>query len=442
GIANAADEKQALLTADLDVRGNILGCRYRGIALAGQVVHLAGNRVVDNEVYLAAEVGLRLLGTVAPGQVVTVAGTTVAGAGAGIEVGGGGYDVTGNTVTGPKEPVDFRPDGLAVLPPTGVKVRGHTRVTANRVRDIGGAGITVGAPLTGLDIARNTVERAQVGIVVTGRARSAAAQISGNTVSDVGAREGDQQRAVGIQVVGAARAEVESNVVRGVGQSPGLEGGALGIWVHSCPEVRVAGNSVDEVGSPEVAKGDRGIAVEGLVDRVLVGSNHIRRMADGVNEGVGEWIGLLVDAGATKQASNVGGYVTAVGVTAAVTVGTQAAYAAAGRGRTVTVEGNIVEGGLSPEPVVDLAATGTVIVNDNHALKNTDLDGRAALQVEARSVTVNGNRAAGGRPAAIALEVDPERAAVLGNLVNTEMIELAGQPLGGPWVRLNVYNVF
>ena len=81
GIAGGGEEKQPLLTAELDIRDNLLVCRDAGIGLAGRVGHLFGNRVTANTVVRATEAGIRLLGAIAPGHGCTVADNSLVVAG-------------------------------------------------------------------------------------------------------------------------------------------------------------------------------------------------------------------------------------------------------------------------------------------------------------------------------------------------------------------------
>ena len=147
-------------------------------------------------------------------------------------------------------------------PATFPSLRGTTRITDNQVRDVGGRGVGLLAPVANLVVTGNLVERARHGIVMEERIRADAVTVSDNRVVDVGSREFDESDGVcGIQVLGARRASVESNVVSGVGQARQARGQSTGIDVLACVESHVGANAVDRVGFPESGGRDVGIAV-------------------------------------------------------------------------------------------------------------------------------------------------------------------------------------
>lgn len=131
-------------------------------------------------------------------------------------------------------------------------VPGPTRITANRVRDVGGGAVRVLASVSSLEISHNLVERAMHGIVMEERGGTSSVAAVDNTVLDVGSRESDDKDgAFGIKLVGSMRAVVESNCVNGVGAAREVSGAATGILVLGCPDSRVASNSVDRIGMLE-----------------------------------------------------------------------------------------------------------------------------------------------------------------------------------------------
>ena len=239
GITGEGDERP-LLTAELDISDNLLVCASVGVGLAGRVGHLLGNSITSNTVIGAAEAGIRLLGAIAPGHACGVGDNVLILGGWGIEVATSGFTVDANDVTGTEASLETRGGGVAVLPSTFGSTRGATRVASNRVRDVGGRGIAVLAPVSSLEIVHNVVERALEGIVMDEKARAVSAVVSDNTVTDVGSRPKDENPGVaGIQVVGSERASVESNVVHGVGAAREVGDGSVGIEVLAC--ARVAG---------------------------------------------------------------------------------------------------------------------------------------------------------------------------------------------------------
>ena len=296
GVSGGGDQRMPLLTAELLVRDNVFACRDIGVGLEGEVAHILGNRVTGNDVLFCRDVGIRLRGTVGKDQGCDVVDNTLTVAGSGIEVGASGYAVRDNAVTGLPANIEGGQPGITVVPGSFGGDRGATMVTGNQIRDVGGVGIGILAPIDSLDVTHNQVERALHGIVLTERARASSVMVSHNVVTDVGCRDRDKaDGAVGIQVVGAGTAHVESNVVHGVGAAEAAGDQSVGVRVFGCPEVRVSGNSVDRVGFPSAARGDLGVAVIGLPERVQVTANVARRQPLGVEqERERPWIAILV----------------------------------------------------------------------------------------------------------------------------------------------------
>jgi hypothetical protein len=441
GIAGGGEEKAPLLTAELDVRDNLLVCRDVGIGLVGQVGHLLGTTLAANTVLRAAEAGVRMLGAVAPGHEATVCDNTLLVGGAAVQVSAAGFAVTANDITGSEQSIELRGDGIAVLRSTFGSLRGPTRIASNAVRDVGGRAIAVLAPVSTLAVTHNTIERALHGIVMEERAGAEVVLVADNTITDVGSREVDQTDGVtGIQVVGAYRAGVESNVVHGVGTAREARGASTGIEVLGCIESRVAGNSVDRVGFFESGGSDLGIAVRGLLLRVQVAGNTSRRQPVDVDEdGPSGFQGLLIgaDLGSDERGlSLVKGYVVGVG-SAGFVVGRAAAFAAKTGTVSVTVDTNIVSG--SPElPSALVGVPGEVVVTGNQVHNRTDV-GTPALRLVAFAATVSANRFRGGKPSA-ELDVDPQRLAVVGNLTSNG-ISVFGGGLDPQWDPLNPVGV-
>ncbi len=440
GIGGGGEEKAPLLTAELDVRDNVLVCRDVGIGLEGRVGHLLGNSVAANTVLRAEKAGIRLLGAIVPGHGFGVADNTLLVGGTGVQVAGGGFAVDGNEVTGSPLSIEARGDGIVVLPSTLGSLRGPTRVAGNRVRDVGGRGVAVLAPVSSLEVRQNVVERALHGIVMDERARAVTAAVSGNTVTDVGSRESDKvDGAVGIRVVGCYRAGVESNTVHGVGAAREARGASTGIDVLACVESRVAGNSVDRVGFPESGGEDLGIAVRGRVIRTQVSGNTSRRQpVDVEDDGPSLFRGLLIGSEGDPRepgAVAVKGFVLGTGP-ATFAIGHLAAYAAAFAPAAVTVDANIVAG--SPEvPSALVGVAGEVVLTGNQV--HTRRGGRPALRLLALAATVSANRFRGGEPSA-ELDVDPKHLAVLGNLSST-VITVFGAGLDPRWDPLNLNGI-
>lgn len=431
-------EERALLTAELEITDNLLVCEAVGVGLAGRVGHLLGNTVSSNTVIGAGDAGIRLLGAIAPGHACGVGDNLLILGGSGIEVATSGFTVDANDVTGTEASLERRGGGVVVLPSTFGSTRGATRIASNRIRDVGGRGIAVLAPVSSLEVVHNLVERALEGIVMEERARAVSVAVSDNTVTDVGSRPKDENPGVaGIQVVGSERASVESNVVHGVGAAREVGDGSVGIQVLACLESRVAGNSVDRVGFPEAGDDDLGIAVMGRLLRTQVAGNQARRQPVDVDDDQPSGFrGLVIGADAGLKelgAFSAKGYVVATG-TASWVVGPLTAYASTFAPATVTVDTNIVAGG-GKRPVALVGVAGDVVATGNQFHTHRDEEA-PALRLVARAATVSANRLRGGRPSG-SFEVNSDMLAVLGNL-STTGIEVNGGPLQARWDPLNL----
>jgi hypothetical protein len=296
GIGVGDQEKTPLLTAELTIAGNVLICSDTGISLDGRTAHLFSNCVSGNTVLRAGTSGVRLLGAVGSGGTMDVADNTVLTGGAGIVVAAGGFTVRDNNVGGTEESLKQRGDGISVLPGFPRDGRGTVRITSNSVRDIGGRGIAVLAPVTSLEVVHNLIERTHHGIVMTERARAVTVVVTDNTVNDVGSRPTDESNgAIGIQIVGANRASVESNLINGVGTAREAGAPSAGIRLLACAESRVASNAVERIGVKESEAAGVGIAIQSLIARTQVSGNSSRRQPlDPDEDSLSLWIGLLI----------------------------------------------------------------------------------------------------------------------------------------------------
>lgn len=435
GVGNGNGGTSPVLTGELAIEDNVFVCRDTAIALDGTAVHMLENRIARNTVVRCEVAGIRLPGALAAGSVFAVVDNTLRICGNGVQVGTGGFEVRGNEISGTAQNVQTRGDAIAVVSSTG-GLRGPTRIADNRIRDVGGAGILTLAPVSTLDVAGNTIERAQHGIVMDGHARAEVATVVHNTVTDVGSRPQDEtDGSRGIRVVGVGRASVESNTVQGVGAAREIRGRSIGIDVIAAVESYVAGNSVDRVGFPTSGGEDIGIAVRGRISRCLVTANTTRRQPVAVaDDNPGPFQGLVIGADAPVDEPSVvteSQWVFGTGASSFV-VGPFVGFAAASAQASVAVDANIVSGSAKL-PAALIGVAGDVVVTSNHV--HTFPEGAAALRVVARSAAVAQNRLRGGVPSG-EIDVDPKRITVLGNL-STTPIENFGGALEARWADLN-----
>jgi hypothetical protein len=440
GIAGGSSDA-ALLTAELDVRDNVLVCRDRGIDLSGRVAHVLSNSLSRNTVLRAADAGMRLRGAIAPGHGLSLSENSTLVGGVGIEVSASGCIVEDNIVTGDAQSLEKQGDGITVQTPTLGSLRGPTRISRNRVQDVGGRAVGVLAPVTTLLVTGNEVRGALQGIVMQERARATSVSVAGNVVSDIGCREIDKADTLtAIQVVGAERATVESNTVDGVGTDRPGKGDCTGIEVLACIESRVAGNSVNRIGAAEAGGRDLGIGIRGRLARTQVSGNAIRRQPVDIDDDAASgFIGLLIGTASDPQKASVAtvkGY--SVGLAeVAFTIGASVAFWTNPGPMAVSVDANIVSGsGELPTAIVGVR--GEVIATGNQLHARLGMT-TPALRLMALAASVHANRFRGGDPSAM-LEVPEDKCAVVGNLGST-LILLNGAPLPMIWAPLNPAGV-
>lgn len=435
---SGGDEERALLTAGLEISDNLLVCADRGVALAGRVAHLFATAVTGNTVLRASEVGVRAIGAIGPGGGCEISGNTVMLGGVGVEIAASGFVVSDNEILGTDESIKLGRDGVVVGLSSFGSLRGRVAIEDNRIRDVGGVGVAIAAPIVDLDVIGNHIERASGGVVMSERARALRATVADNVVRDVGSRETDKSAgSVGVQVVGARRGDVRSNIVHGVGTHEAIGDASVGIRVFGCLESRVSGNSVERVGHEKGGNQLVGIHVGATFARTLVDSNFSRRSPHDVeDEPMMGWIGLLV-GGAPRDdgTTHVAGYTEVPGAESYV-VGARTAFAVDKGGTpSATVDTNTVTGG-GETPAALIAVRGEAVVSGNQCHQRQE-SAAAALELYAVAATVSHNRLRGGRPSG-ALNVDIKALAVVGN-ISSNGIE-AGVPLGGlglPWKPLN-----
>ncbi len=291
GIHGGAQES-LLVTADLDVRANVLLCGSAGVFFEGRVAHTLRNLIVGNTVGLTAVAGLHALGVIAPSGALTVADNWVTTSGAGIEVGPSGYVVRGNDVRGSVESTGAGRRGQR----RGLfaAVRGATRIVDNQVRD-----------------SRRHRHRGERGRDRPGSHRQ---RRRGHAAGDRDGPQGGVERRDRVRqhrpqrrrarsrgqhgrrhpdrAGGACGRRVEHGL--GVGAARTARDSAVGIAVLGCADSRVAGNASTDVGFDEAPGRAIGIAVVGLARTDVHGNSSRRTDVDVDADPTSDWTGLLI----------------------------------------------------------------------------------------------------------------------------------------------------
>ncbi|MEU6164323.1 DUF6519 domain-containing protein [Streptomyces tanashiensis] len=457
------DRRAHLLTADLEIVGNLMMCFSAGVQFRGSTAHVHRNTIRGNTVLYTHSAALRLRGALSPRASFDIADNHLEADGVGIETGASGYTVRDNTIVGVVEYDAGPTHGIVVRRGVAGVLRGTTRISGNRIQGVLGSGIAVRIPTGDLHVSDNIIERAVEGIVVTESGRVGDAVIVGNTLRDIIPRPyGHPPESVhAIRVVGATHARVASNTVSNV-TTPSTddgEGGGperkTGVAVLGCRESRIHGNTVETVGRPGLSENDRYLGIHlSVFVRSTIESNVCRRSPDDVDaDSPSPWSGLLVgddrDSGdddgdgdtPSLRTAHIGPYVSVVGDTVSYLIGPNNAFTQASEDVSLIVSANTFTGGSQyPAAAIDMA--GDAVLSANQFRQDSDSH-PVALKVRATSATVTGNRAKGGTPS-ILFEVDPQRVAVLGNITSGGIgpdSPMDPDHIDAKWLNLNVTGV-
>ena len=498
----AADDARSeqvsyLLTFDLAIEDNLLLCWLTGVSLEGFAAHEGDVRITGNSALACLRAGFATTGVVGDGGRVDIARNTVRGLGVGIAFAGDDTRVADNDVRLLTGAASTSKDGsLVALGTAMARSSGLLSESLERVAAylalFGGAGIVAvpGLRPSGIDRAQIRGNRV-TGIVGDGIAlqtRIVSAQIDGNVVQQVGgdgitmsekasaeelAIEDNQLIAIGRlrrgerAVLGAVvlrnvvDAVVLGNQIRLVGAEAPQALGRFGVLALGAVNLRVGSNSILDVGAAEFAGVGVGVLAGGVLQRVDVHDNTIRRSTRPVaSEGQNSfWAAIgIVQAGAAalsgrleldaidrvdEQASTLGAFLDQVSGTVLVHDVAEHSYAIqADIGRivelasfdpgSVGVHDNVADSTGRGGAI--LVAAGVCVVGGNRATFLSRA-GAAAVLLTAGQVIANANQVEVLRQQpAIKIQAGP--CTVLGN-VTTGPIVLNGAMLGPPWDSLN-----
>jgi hypothetical protein len=490
-----ADEERGrtsyLLTFDLAIEHNLLVCWLTGVSLEGFAVHQGETRISGNEALVCLRAGVATTGVVGAGARLDVARNVVRGLGVGIAFAGDDTRVADNDVTllsgaaGSRtdgsllalgtamarasgllrQSIErvaaylrlFGGDGIVAVP--GLRPRGIDRaqIRGNRVLDLLGDGIALRTRIASAQIAGNVVERVGGdGIAMSEAAVAEQLLIEGNQLLEIGGlreREGELVGAVVLRnVVDAA---VLGNQIRGVGARTPNARGRFGMLVTGATTLRVGANAILDVGADEFAGLGAGVLVGGLLERIDVHDNTIRRAqrASATDRTGSLWsaIGVLAPTALAEdqRAEWDGSHVELSGLldqaSAAVYVASKTrAYAlqmAAGSiavidragGGSVGVHGNVADAFGRGGAILVIADA--CVLGENRVTADIRAEAAAAVQLRTRSAVVNANHVLTRRRQP-AMRISAGPCTVLGN-VTSGPIELNGAALPAPWAALN-----
>jgi hypothetical protein len=442
-----------LLAALLAIENNLLWCQRQGVALTGNVLHLLGTHIVDNELALCGDTAISALGLGAQGSSLAIRGNSLNITGNGIRT---GLDSTWiennklfNTVTSARA---SQTSGIGLA--TGLDKNGIDRcqILANQVTGFSLAAIVIGSPTRDLIVKLNIIDGCGNGIISADDANAGSVSIENNHLRNitgitVGGDAGGTE-AVGIGVLRAEAATIAGNTIRALGVQIQRSTLTAAILTFGVLHSRVSDNEVTEVATSDFLGVIAGIMLRAPFLQFEIASNLIRRDPVPVAQpGRGEWFAVLAaDLDQQSPVVRTGRLSTVrLDATRVLVVGAGRLYVASLAGAAATdvaeqargsILGNVLNA-RGTSPAVRVMAAGECLFNDNRVELRGSGDRLAGVSVSTSVAIVNANRVRGGDPSIQLIGgASSKTAAVLGN-ITTGAIEIPGG-LTPPWDALNL----
>lgn len=471
-----------LLTFDLAIEDNLMVCWLTGVSLEGFAGHQGETRIAGNEALVCIRAGVATTGIVGSGSRMEIRGNLLRVLGAGIVFAGDDTRVADNDVrllTGATRTDRegstaalgtalargsgllgasvgriaayvrlFGGDGIVAVPglrPTGID---RAQIRGNRVLEIVGSGIVLQTAVVSAQVTGNIVQRVG-GDGITMRPNAAAFEllIEGNQLFQIGRLRDERTDIVAAVLLrNVIDAAVLGNQIREVAlQSPNVFGRG-GVLAAGTVTLRVASNAIFDVGGREYGGVGAGVLVGGVIQRVDVLDNTIRR-EQGDTEGGSAWsaisifapVGPVEDQGLELDALDRASSAVYVddgqqerAYVVQPTVG-RVVVVAGDRG-SVGVRGNVADG-TGPGAAI-IVMSGACVCGENRVTHDGAREGFAAVQLRARSAAVTSNHVVTRRGHG-SIEILAGPCTVVGNVTSTP-IELNGAALPPPWDVLNV----
>lgn len=461
-------------TFGLSISENLVLAVRWAIHLGRRSFHLGDNRIADNQL-VSGELGFGAQGFVPFEGVIPsrleVRGNVVTTGGHGIAVGTHQARVCDNDVGAfgkrPRDGQGAARHGIWLLPGLFERPLEGCQVLANRVGGVSGDGIRIEGPLGCAMLKQNVLRDLGGGGIVMGEGTAAAAltiennqlfdvasgSVSGDGVAGASA-EGKQVAAIRAQRV--EQLDITGNTIRGFAEAALLAQRRAAIEVDVVGSARIAGNDLQRIGPAEAVPGTSfGILVVGPLETIGIHDNNVRRAQPlGDPKGI-SWFGIAVaaldrkglitagdvadDASRTASVSRAALRVVALDNSrVAILDGLFLAVRAIGL-QSIAVRGNFVVG--AGEESMILLSGRAVTLSDNRVQTTTTGDD-ATVVVRAQNAIASSNWVArmpsNDARDALRLFVAPGLVTVLGNVVEGGHIRIVNDPLGVPWLPLNV----
>jgi hypothetical protein len=448
--AAAAASEIALLTANLAIQGNTLGCTRRGISFDGVSIHAFQTRLAGNFILGCAQAAINMLGGVVPGSGLEVRENEIHTSGAGIVIGTDDARVESNNVA-PTQPGEGT-DGIVLTAGFDKTGLDRCQILGNRIVGMAGNGVhIINAILRSAMIKNNVIEAVGGGGIVMDDDSSAVhLTVENNQLLNVAPLVNDQNTLIiGLRVVNTTRADILTNAIIGVGPTATQNPYRAAIQVINVGSSRVNGNEVLNVGPAGDFLNDTiGVDCFGTFARLDLSDNVVRRNeVPPANPGMSSWvavrIGALPTRGLVKVSANLAFFATEELIH--VFAGNKLAVLPRGR-EIVGLHGNLLEG-YGGTPVIRVEASGALTLSTNRCLLNPTVAGapsQPVAQAQAAAIIASGNYLEGApsvvpRVPAMVLKLLPENGpfTALGNISSGDIV-VNGAALPAPWAPLNI----
>jgi len=438
-----------LITAGLDVTGNVFVCERSAVALGEDSIHAGPVRLTGNTVIGPKAGAIVIRGLSAPDASLSIIDNDIHTASGGIEATVNRLLIEGNQLRCKLDgatSADQFIDGIQVASTLNIFfVISRCQILSNHIFGFKHAGIRCGA-VHALLVKQNVIQICGDGLVAISEGNFGSASIENNHITDIQPiQQLEASACQGIVVAGWQAIAVHANVIRRVARGDTPMNFRAGIGVLALVLAKVRGNHVSDIGS----RGDfLGLGAGVLVQPtstcdIDVSHNYIARDLDAVSQlSRSLFFGLAIQvfSGQTKTVFAtlpVDEHRTAVfGARRPYLVSRPVNAASAATGSTASVDGNVIRSRDSGE-VVQISVGGLCTFANNHCERNPD-GSITGVQLSGGTIIASSNRINAGAPSLRLLV----RAAltVLGNMVRTT-ITVNDNNLGDPWKPLNVEGV-
>ncbi len=316
----------------------------------------------------------------------------------------------------------------------------------NRVAGAPEAGIVVRQRIGAARLAGNSiVDAGRAAIVMAAESGAADLAIVDNRFEDIlPLFDDDTEPAVAINLVDVERLQFSRNTVRRIAPRAVRSPGRIAVLLHGCRECQVTGNTVVEIGPREGFRDTVAIlAVSPLGALHVRDSAIVRSDETPIDRDMTPWYGVRVLAGASERlppirAGSVGYplFILADGPAYAINrfsirvLAERAEPAALIEGNSITAWGQ--------SPLVQVVLGGTCLFTANSCLMSTQSQAQAVVQIAARRSVVSNNVVR--RPSdQDAIQLQGKAFTVLGNITFGN-IRVDGNALPPPWQDLNILS--